>query len=173
MSLYVLINYTQTQGLFLKLFLLYNQIMTTLSELLPKRADFTIVFNNGKKRKIYLRPYTLRDEAFLQNLCDTPEKLQKFQMQEPELVSRVIWNQMEAESRKLFDDVLAIDDNGEKVELEGFQKFMEAFGGVEQFYSAFNALMKARGLNNIQNYSGSKKKTNPIKKLIMRLSSTQ
>jgi len=38
---------------------------------------------------------------------------------------------LEPESKKLFDKVTAVDENGDPVELEGHEKFMEAFGGIE------------------------------------------
>jgi len=47
--------------------------MTSIAQLLPKRAPFDVVFNNNKKRRLWLRPYTLRDEAYLQEHYESEE----------------------------------------------------------------------------------------------------
>lgn len=123
--------------------------MSKLNELLPQPASFDVVFNNGKKRTIKLRPYTLRDEAYLQESFDLEELSKKLNSLDPRLISKLVWRQMEPESRKLFEKVKAIDDNDNEVHLKDYEKFMEAIGGIGQISLAFGALMQSRGLNSV------------------------
>jgi hypothetical protein len=143
--------------------------MAELSKLLPKKSQFDVVFNNGKQYTLHLRPYTLRDEAYLRDNFDMQELAQGLQSLDLTLISKLVWRQLEPESKKIFDRVKAVDDDGNEVDLQGYEKLMESFGGVEQIIYAFNAVMKARGLNSVVDElmdEPSKKKTQ--KNIILR-----
>jgi len=144
--------------------------MVTLPKLLPKPAEFEVYFNDGKTRTLELRPYTLRDEAYLQENYESEELAQKLQNLDPRLLAQLIWRQLTPKSKKLFKDVKAIDDDGNEVELKGYEKLMESFGGIAQIMNAFSSLMECRGLNSIledPEFESKKKKT--IKRSILRL----
>jgi len=123
--------------------------MPNLENLLPKKSKFQVTFNNKKKVTLQLRPYTLRDEAHLREAFDLEELNTGLQSLDPTLIAKLIWRQLEPKSKKIFDKVKAFNDDNEEVELEGHEKLMESFGGIHQVVLAFNALMKARGINSV------------------------
>lgn len=144
--------------------------MVALPKLLPKPSEFTVTFHDGKTRKLKLRPYTLRDEAYLQENFDSIELSKKLNKLDVRLISQLVWRQLEPESRKIFDNVKVIDDSGNEVQIEDYEKLMESFGGLDQIVFAFNSLLKARGLNALleeETIRSSKKKS--LKKLILQL----
>lgn len=137
--------------------------MPDLQKLLPKEAEFEVIFNGQKKpTKLVLRPYTLRDEAYLREAFDLEELQKGLESLDPTILAKLLWRQLDAKSKKIFKDVKAIDDDGNEIELHSHEKLMESFGGIQQVVLAFNALMKSRGLNSILEDltdDGSKKKT--------------
>lgn len=135
--------------------------MTSLYKLLPKRSSFDVVFNDGRKKTLWLRPFTLRDEAYFEENYKQEDLERKFLEMSPRFVAQVVWRQLEPDSRKLFKDVKVLDENDNVLEVEDYEKFMASFGGVEQIAAAYNALLECRGLNSIMDQGGKKKVKKP------------
>lgn len=136
--------------------------MPNLHELLPKKSSFEIILNNGKTHTLHLRPYNLRDEAYLRENFDLNTLQEKLSGLDPMIISKLVWRQLTPESKKIFDKIKVVDDSGKELDVDGHIKFMESFGGVAQILNAFNAVMTARGINSVIDSispSGSKKKT--------------
>lgn len=127
--------------------------------LLPRESSFTVSFVDGKKRTLILRPFTLRDEAYLQQEFANSDILDKLTSLDVNFACKMVWRQLVPESKELFDDVVAIDDDGKVIkDAEGYEKFASAFGGVEQLAAAYNALLECRGMNSILDDSSKKKR---------------
>ena len=123
-----------------------------LSDLKPKSASFFIRVG-GKKKKITLRPFTLRDQAWIQENFKDEELLEKILMHNITAIGRVIWQMMDPKSKKAimsikatFEDIDPITGKEVVVDPVGYERLI-SFLDDKSLQDGLEAFAKTRGVN--------------------------
>lgn len=134
-----------------------------LTDFAPKETRFKASLKNGRNVELTLRPFTLGDMAWAQNMFPTEADQLAIASMKIEPIARMIWHQMAPESKQIFMKFKfqKEDENGnliEGYEPEGYERLIEAMTGLDDFMAGFNALTLCRGVNGFID-DGVKKKT--------------
>lgn len=143
--------------------------MVALKDLAPKPASFSV---GQGKRKIMLnvRPFTLRDDAWLSQNFEEAELVGMFEARDATVFGKVLWQMLTPKSKALVDKHVRFVDYDEKsksefdVDADGHEKLMSALQSPEERIAAMQAIMAARGVSNaiVEELVSTKKKTKPI-----------
>lgn len=134
-----------------------------LSKLSPKEARFKVNLIGGREVEITLRPFTLGDKAWMENSFDTTEKALSVANMEAEAWARILWHQMDIDSRDIFMNIAfqKVDEKTNKVteiKPEGYERLLEALYSVKDILEGIEAFNLCQGNNGFTD-DGLKKKT--------------
>lgn len=114
------------------------------SKLKPKASHFKVVIN-GKSYRLTMRPFTLRDQAWMQEHFDLNDLALRLMSLHLDTVARVVWYQLNAASKSIFDKFNMVDENG--VPIEEHQQLLASMECQEDLVKALTAFNESRGLN--------------------------
>lgn len=126
-----------------------------LTEFAPKESKFKANLLNGRAVEVTLRPFTLLDHAWFQQNFTSEQDLKDIQELKVDVMARIIWRQMDDESKKIFND---IEFKGTKKLLVGHERFLEALYSTADLLNGFTAFAECRGDNSFIDVSFSTKK---------------
>jgi len=141
-----------------------------LTDLHPKDAKFTVEIHGADRKANYtfrLRPFNLRDDAWIQNNFTTEEMTKKLALQDTETIGRLVYNQLVAEDKRFLRENIKIEDSEGKFvqdELDGHHRLLACLQGTEAQQAMYMALMEARGVSTVLEEEDILKKLIPAEK---------
>jgi hypothetical protein len=121
-----------------------------LEDLKPTDATFTVKHEGFKDHVFTIKKLTLRDEVWLQDTFknDLQQIFRDINFRE---ISRIIYHQLDEESKKLFkkQSVVYQNEDGDEITEQrgGYQLFFDIISGMEEKIKIFEALIEAIGLS--------------------------
>lgn len=123
-----------------------------LSDLKPKKSSFLLKIKGRRDKRLFLRPFSLSDESWVQQNFDVNDLSLKLLQGDIDVACQLIWHLLEMESKKYVlsipVDFKDVDDDGNEisVELKGYEKFMGVLGETGM-QTPLEAFYRSRGLN--------------------------
>ena len=122
-----------------------------LKEFIPQETSFKLKIGTAEK-ELFLRPFNLRDEAWLDQQWTLEERAEIFQKIDMPPICKIVWHQLTLESKKILMSVKVIDmdESGNELEIatSGPEKLMYCMSeGVQQSINVFQSLLTAKGLS--------------------------
>ena len=124
-----------------------------LLDLKPKRSSFKIDVK-GRKHKLCLRPFSLRDQAWIQENYGDEDLLAKILAHDVQTIANLIWQMLEPRSKKKimefdinFIDVDEVTGEEKEIHLNGKEKLLELLDEAS-IQRGLQAFAETRGLNN-------------------------
>ncbi|MGR3219398.1 MAG: hypothetical protein ACUZ8H_06210 [Candidatus Anammoxibacter sp.] len=124
----------------------------SLTDFAAKTVTCKIELLDGSKVELILRPFTLADLAWLQEAFPTEEEALEIAAMKPVPLCKIIWHQLDNETKMFFSDITyeKFDEETEEVEsikLMGHQKLLHAVKDNKNLLIAFEAYSKVENLN--------------------------
>ena len=124
-----------------------------LFDLHPKKTSFLIKIG-GRKKRLFLRPFLLRDEAFIQKNWNAQELIERIGVKHDiKLIAQLIWHQLTPKSKKFIMSLnlqyIDIDDvTGEKISVKpnGVERLLNILD-EGSLADGLDAFIKCKGLN--------------------------
>lgn len=130
-----------------------------ISDIKAKIVNFQVDLVNGERVTIVLRPVNLADKAWWEKL--TEEDMKGLQNLAVEPLCKVVWHQMDVESKKLFSDIVFkdVNDDGEEItiKLHGHEKLLHSLKSVTDVLNGYAKFIEVLEANDFVS-TGSKKK---------------
>ena len=118
-----------------------------------KAVTCKINLKGGKEVELTFRPFELADIAWIQNEFDAEEKLQSIIDMKVVPLCKIIWHQLDDESKIFFSNITYEEFNEDTEEVEvvkliGYEKFMRAADGQENMLKAYvHGYLKVQNVN--------------------------
>ncbi len=124
----------------------------SLQNFAGKKSSCTIELVGGQKVEITFRPYTLADLAWMQEEFTTEADAHDIAALKATPISKIIWHQLDNESKAFFSDISFERFNDhteeiEKVKLLGYQKLLHSWKDQDELLTAFTAYTTVENLN--------------------------
>lgn len=130
-------------------------MIPTLQDLIPKKSSFDVKLGL-RTIKISLRPFCLKDQAWIQMHFDEVVLQQKILMHDVDVICRLVWHQLDVKSKakisKLGLSFYEWDDfKGKKIKVNpsGYKRLL-ALLDEKSLIDALGAFAASRGLNMMQ-----------------------